>query len=130
MYRCIFTFIQQGLKSILNSFTAQFLTELTHFRGLSSLESLEISLSGTAQDKNILDLIQTRADVNTVKRLSKLVVEADGVDGASESLKELISSLTLVVPEVVVTRLHDDGCRWHARSLRMYGGGSCASTYD
>lgn len=78
-------------------------------------------LGDLAQDRSVLDLVQTRAESDAVTRLSRVVLEVDGIPQDDRDYQELLGTLNLTVPEVAVTQLCEDGSRWHMRPLKMYG---------
>ena len=79
---------------------------------LKHLRTLEVPLGSSAGNMIILDAIKSWPKNDGVMRLSKLVLEADGVEEDRE-FRDLVEAFTWVVPEVVVTKLSEDGPRWY-----------------
>ena len=79
---------------------------------IRQLRTLELPLGSNSQNVAILDAVKAWPKHDGVTRLSKLVLEADGVD-EDRQFQDMLDSLAWVVPEVVVTRLSEDGPRWY-----------------
>ena len=68
-------------------------------------------LGHARENKEILDMVTGRSRFNAVARLDRLVVEEDGVV-QDRNYRDLLDSLELIVPEVVVCNVYQHGCRW------------------
>ena len=116
--------ILQDLNEDIIRYTSQFIEELVSLRGqdgrprLKHMETLEVPLTSITQVRSILDLVSMRAESDAVARLSRVVLEIDGVPHEEDCAQELLGALNLTVPEVVMTKLFTDGFRW---SMRPWG---------
>ena len=79
---------------------------------LKNLNTLEFPTGSLGRDTVTSHLARLCTGRSTTAPIFKVVLEADGVLEDNQEFREHLASLTLVVPEVVVTRLMDDGVRW------------------
>ena len=81
------------------------------------LRTLELPLGGPASHSEFLvDMIRTRSQCSDLERLSRVVLEVDGVE-RDRHFQDLIDSLMWMVPEVVVTKVSEDGPRWSVNEI-------------